>query len=146
MSPNFLIVFCIKSLMLDLKNTFRFHTTSTVCICLSIHPTLCPPETRDLFHTDKGAQRVCSRHSSYFFFYSVKVLCCHPQQGRSSKLLVMHLRKHRQGQTQTGVLGSSRPLLSQPSGQSKIIILWLKRLPSALEHLFAEELGLIPTQ
>jgi hypothetical protein len=54
MSPNFLIVFCKKSLMLDLKNTFRFHTTSLVCVCLSIHPMLCPPATRDPFHTDKG--------------------------------------------------------------------------------------------
>jgi hypothetical protein len=49
-SPNFLIVFCIKSLMLDLKNIFRFNTTSPVCVCLSIHPMLCPPATRDPFH------------------------------------------------------------------------------------------------
>jgi hypothetical protein len=36
MSPNFFIVFCIKSLMLDLKNTFRFHTTSPMYVCLSL--------------------------------------------------------------------------------------------------------------
>jgi hypothetical protein len=47
MSPNLLIVFCIKSLMLDLMNTFRSNTTSPVCIYLSIHPMLCPPVTRD---------------------------------------------------------------------------------------------------
>ena len=35
MSPNFLIVFCITSLMIDLKKTFKFHTTSPVCDCLS---------------------------------------------------------------------------------------------------------------
>lgn len=34
--------------MLDLTNSIRFYTTSPVCICLSIHPKLCPPapETR----------------------------------------------------------------------------------------------------
>jgi hypothetical protein len=35
MSPNFLIVLCIKSLMLDSKITLRFHTTFPVCVCLS---------------------------------------------------------------------------------------------------------------
>jgi hypothetical protein len=58
MSPNFLIVFCIKSLMLDLTNYIQIlHNLS--CVHLSIHPTLCPPVTRDRFHTDKEAQRVC---------------------------------------------------------------------------------------
>ena len=36
MSPNFLIVFCIKSLMFDLKNYIQIpHKLSCVCVCLS---------------------------------------------------------------------------------------------------------------
>ena len=63
MSPNFLIVFCINSLMLDLTKYIQIlHNLS--CVHLSvIHPTLCPPATRDPFHADKGAQRVCSTYS-----------------------------------------------------------------------------------
>jgi hypothetical protein len=59
MSPNFLIVFSIKSLMIDLTSYIQIlHNLS--CVHLSvIHPTLCPPMTRDPFHADKGAQRVC---------------------------------------------------------------------------------------
>jgi hypothetical protein len=43
--------------MLDLKITFRFYTTSPVCISLSFHRTLCPPETRDPFHAKKKGSR-----------------------------------------------------------------------------------------
>ena len=45
--------------MLDLTNYIQIlHNLS--CVHLSvIHPTLCPPMTRDPFHADKGAQRVC---------------------------------------------------------------------------------------
>jgi hypothetical protein len=33
------------------------------CVLLSvIHPMLSPPTTRDPFHADKGAQRVCGRN------------------------------------------------------------------------------------
>jgi hypothetical protein len=61
MSPNFLIVFCIKSLMFDLKNYIQIpHELSCVRLFVN-HSTLCPPETRDPFHADKGAQRVCGR-------------------------------------------------------------------------------------
>ena len=64
-SPNFPIFFCIKSLMLDLTNYIQIlHNLSCLsCICLSFHPTLCPPATRDPFHADKGAQRVCGMSS-----------------------------------------------------------------------------------
>jgi hypothetical protein len=62
MSPNFLIVFCIKSLMLDLTKYIQIlHNLS--CVHLSvIHPMFCPPATRDLFHADKGAKRVCGKY------------------------------------------------------------------------------------
>jgi hypothetical protein len=50
--------------MLDLTNYIQIlHNLSCLsCICLSFHPTLCPPATRDPFHADKGAQRVCGIH------------------------------------------------------------------------------------
>ena len=36
MSPNYLVVFCIKSLMFDLKNYIQIpHKLSCVCVCLS---------------------------------------------------------------------------------------------------------------
>ena len=64
-SANFLIVFCIKSLMLDL--TLHSDPTQPL-LCASvcqIHPKLCPPVTRDPFHADKGAQRVCCSFHSH---------------------------------------------------------------------------------
>ena len=64
-SPNFLIVFCIKSPMLDLTNYIQIpHDLSSVHLFV-IHPMLCPPMTRDPFHTDKGAQRVCGRYKAH---------------------------------------------------------------------------------
>ena len=45
--------------MLDLRNYIQIQH-NLPCVLLSvIHPMLCPPATRDLFHADKGAQRVC---------------------------------------------------------------------------------------
>jgi hypothetical protein len=57
-SPNFLIFFCIKSLMLDLTNYIQIlHNLS--CVHLSVISSdalsTCP---RDPFHADKEAQRV----------------------------------------------------------------------------------------
>ena len=47
--------------MFDLKNYIQIpHELSCVRLFVT-HPTLCPPATRDLFHADKGAQRVCGR-------------------------------------------------------------------------------------
>ena len=70
-SPNFPIFFCIKSLMLDLTNYIQIlHNLS--CVHLSvIHPTLCPLETRDPFHADKGAQRVCGSNLFLFHFKNI---------------------------------------------------------------------------
>ena len=45
--------------MFDLKNYIQIpHELSCVRLFVT-HPTLCSPATRDMFHTDKGAQRVC---------------------------------------------------------------------------------------
>ena len=74
-SPNFLIFYCIKSLMLDLKITFRFYTTSPVCISLSFHPMLCPPAPlptcpRDPFHADEGDPECLQHLISFLGFLS----------------------------------------------------------------------------
>ena len=58
MSPNFLIVLCIKSLMLSCKITFRFHTNSPACVSV-IHPRFAHPHQETLFHADTGTQKVC---------------------------------------------------------------------------------------
>ena len=52
-SPNFPILFCIKSLMLDLTNYIQIHTPMGR-ICLSIPTYSLPTCTRDSFHTEKG--------------------------------------------------------------------------------------------
>jgi hypothetical protein len=45
--------------MFDLKNYIQIqHKLSCVRLFVT-HLTLCPPATRDPFHADKGAQRVC---------------------------------------------------------------------------------------
>ena len=44
---------------LKMFQTFRFYTTSPVCICLSIPSNALPTCPRDPFHADKGTQRVC---------------------------------------------------------------------------------------
>ena len=58
-SPNFLIVFCIKSLMLDLTKYIQIlHNLS--CVHLSVNSSdALPTCPRDPFHADKGIQRVC---------------------------------------------------------------------------------------
>jgi hypothetical protein len=57
--------------MLDLTNYIQIlHNLS--CVHLSvIHPTLCPPETRDPFHADKGAQRVCGTNLSFLLLFAL---------------------------------------------------------------------------
>jgi hypothetical protein len=83
-SPNFPIIFCIKSFMLNLTNYIQ-NLRHLVCVASVCHlPTPCPPSTRDPFHADRGPKKriVCGKRTpfsianhaylSYVDIYTVK--------------------------------------------------------------------------
>ena len=64
-SPNFLIVFCIKSLMLDLTNYIQIHIP--LCqVCLSIPADSLPTCDQRPIPPRQGTQRVCGTQQDLF--------------------------------------------------------------------------------
>ena len=92
LSPNFLIVFCIKSLMLDLTNHIQIlHNLS--CVHLSVNSSdALPTCPRDPFHADKGIQRVCGTQvfNKGEVSLGCKQSCLQRQMNRQTKKQTLH--------------------------------------------------------
>lgn len=67
MSPNYLVVFCIKSLMFDLKNYIQIpHKLSCVCVCLSFIHALPTRVERPRSTQTQGPRRSAASFGFYF--------------------------------------------------------------------------------
>ena len=66
MSPNYLVVFCIKSLMFDLKNYIQIpHKLSCVCVCLSFIHALPTHVERPRSTQTQGPRRSAAPYDRY---------------------------------------------------------------------------------